>query len=98
MAFEITIRHQEIGDAIKAQAAEKAARLDEKFPDIEFIHAVLDKDGPFFTVMVAAQGGHGNTAEASGKKNNVLEALQDAFDKTEAQLRKNAQRMRESRK
>ncbi len=97
MAIEITIRHQEIGDAIKTQAAEKAARLDEKFPGIEFIRAVLDKDGPFFTVAVAVQGSD-STVEGSGKKPGVMEALQDAFDKAEAQLRKNAQKIREIRK
>ena len=98
MAVEITIRHLEINDAVKTQAREKAERLAEKFPEIEFVHAVLDKDGPFFTVMVAVQGGRNNTAESTGKKPDLLEALQDAFDKTETQLRKNAQRSRESRK
>ena len=98
MAVEITVRNPGIGDAVKAQAHEKADRLAEKFPDIEFVHAVLDKDGPFFTVMVAVQGGNKHKVEASAKKDNVLEALQDAFDKSEAQLRKNTQRSRETRK
>jgi len=98
MAVEITIRHLEIGDAVKAQAREKADRLVEKFPDVEFVHAVLEKDGPFFSVMIAVQGGNNNKVESSAKRDNVIEALQDAFDKSEAQLRKNAQRSRESRK
>ena len=98
MAIEITVRHFEIGDSVKAQAREKAERLGEKFPDIEFVHAVLDKDGPFFTVMVAVRGGNKSKVESSAKKDNVIEAMQDAFDKSEAQLRKNAQRSRETRK
>ena len=98
MAIEITVRNIEIGDTIKAQAREKAERLVEKFPDIEFVHAVLEKDGPFFSVAVAVQGGNNHKVEASAQKDNVIEALQDAFEKTEAQLRKNAQRSRETRK
>lgn len=98
MAIEITVRHLEIGDAIKAQAHEKAERLAEKFPNIEHIHTVLDKDGPFFTAAVDIQRGHSGKVEASGKTNGVIEALQDAFEKAEAQLRKSEQRMRESRK
>ena len=95
MSIEITVRHLEIGDAVKAEAQEKAERLIEKFNDIEFIHIVLDKDGPFFAVTVAAQGGHNHKIESSGKEPGVREALQDAFEKTETQLRKNTQRMRE---
>ena len=51
MPIEITTRHVEIDETIKTMTREKAERLTEKFPDIEFIHAVLDKDGPFFTAI-----------------------------------------------
>ena len=97
MPIEITTRHVEIDETIKTMTREKAERLTEKFPDIEFIHAVLDKDGPFFTAMIAVQGGHNGKTEGTGSKPGIIEAVQDAFEKAEAQLRKNEQRKRESR-
>ena len=98
MSIEVTIRHLEIGDAVKTQAHDKAAKLTEKFPDIEHVHVTIDKDGPFASAALAIQGGHGAKVEAESKKPAVLEAIQDAFDKAEAQLRKNAERRSEAKK
>jgi ribosomal subunit interface protein len=98
MSIEITTRHLETGDAIKTQAREKAAKLAEKFPEIEHIHVVLDKDGPFDTAEISVQGGRGATVEAAAKKSAVLDAIQDAFDKAESQLRKHAERRSEAKK
>ena len=49
MSIEVTVRHLEISSTLQAYAHDKASRLIEKFPPIEFVRVVLEKDGPFFT-------------------------------------------------
>ena len=97
MPVEVTVRHLNISDVLQKYAQEKADKLIEKFPAIEFVKIVLDMDGPFYTVGVAVQGGHRTTVESLHKDADMMAAINAAFDKAEAQLRKNAQRRHEVR-
>ena len=97
MPVEVTVRHLNISDTLQKYAQEKSSKLIEKFPAIEFVKVVLDMDGPFYTVAVSVQGGHGATVESNHKDSDMMAAINAAFDKAEAQLRKNAQRRNEVR-
>lgn len=97
MPIEVTVRHLNISETLQTYAQEKSAKLIEKFPAIEFVKVVLDMDGPFYTVVIAVQGGHRTSVDSTGKDPDMPAAINAAFDKAEAQLRKNAQRSHEVR-
>jgi len=97
MSIEVTVRHLDISDTLHQFAHDKSEKLIEKFPVIEFVRVVLDKDGPFYTAAIAIQGGHNSTVESNDKEADMMAAITAAFDKAEAQLRKHAQRRQEVR-
>lgn len=97
MAIEITVRHLEISNTLQTYAHDKATRLIEKFPPIEFVRVVLEKDGPFFTVAISIQGGQRSTVESNHKDADMIATINAAFDKAEAQLRKNSERRQDVR-
>ena len=97
MPVEVTVRHLNISDTLQKYAQEKSDKLIEKFDAIEFVKVVLDMDGPFYTVSVSVQGGRGADVESNHKDSDMTAAINAAFDKAEAQLRKNAQRRHEVR-
>ena len=97
MAIEVTVRHLDISDTLQKFANDKAEKLSEKFPAIEFVRVVLDKDGPFCTATLAIQGGQKCTVDSTDKDADMTAAINAAFDKAEAQLRKNAQRRQDVR-
>lgn len=97
MAIEVTVRHLDISDTLQGYAREKSEKLSEKFPAIEFVKVVLDKDGPFYTVATQVQGGHGASVESTDKGTDMTAVINAAFEKAEVQLRKHAQRLNEVR-
>ncbi len=97
MPVEVTVRHLDISDILHNYAQDKASRLMEKFPPIEFVRVVLDKDGPFHTASIAIQGGQHSTVESIDKQAEMMPAINAAFDKAEAQLRKHAERRQDVR-
>ncbi len=97
MSIEVTVRHLDISDTLHKFAHDKSEKLIEKFPVIEFVRVVLDKDGPFYTASIAIQGGRHSTVESNDKEADMMAAINAAFDKAEAQLRKNAQRLQDVR-
>lgn len=97
MPIEVTVRHLNISETLQTYAHEKSAKLIEKFPAIEFVKVVLDMDGPFYTVVIAVQGGHHTSVDSTHKDADMPAAINAAFDKAEAQLRKNAQRSHDVR-
>jgi len=97
MSIEVTVRHLDISDTLQKFAHDKSEKLIEKFPAIEFVHVVLDKDGPFYTTSLSIQGGQKTTAESIDKDADMTAAINASFDKAEAQLRKNAQRRQDVR-
>lgn len=97
MSVEVTIRHLTVSEALQQYAQDKAAKLMEKFPPVEFTRVVLGKDGPHFTAAVSVQGGQRTTVESIDKGADIMAAINAAFDKAEAQLRKQAQRRQDIR-
>ncbi len=97
MSIEVTIRHLDISDTLQKFAHDKSVKLSEKFPAIEFVRVVLDKDGPFCMATLAIQGGQKSTVDSTDKDADMTAAINAAFDKAEAQLRKNAQRRQDVR-
>lgn len=97
MSVEVTVRHLKISETLQKYAQEKSEKLIEKFPAIEFVRVVLDMDGPFYTVSLAVQGGHRATVESNHQDSDMTATINAAFDKAEAQLRKNAQRRQDVR-
>lgn len=97
MSIEVTIRNLEISSTLQTYAHDKASRLNEKFPPIEFTRVVLGKDGPFFTVAISIQGGQRTNVESNHKSEDMIATINAAFDKAEAQLRKNSERRQDVR-
>ncbi|MGI5870177.1 MAG: HPF/RaiA family ribosome-associated protein [Kiritimatiellia bacterium] len=97
MQVEVTVRRLNLSDAVQRYAQDKGERLIEKFRAIEFVRVVLDEDGPFCVANISIQGGQGATAESNHKDPEIMAAINAAFDKAEAQLRKNTERRQDVR-
>lgn len=97
MSIEVTVRNLELSNTIQTYAHDKASRVIEKFPPIEFVRVVLEKDGPFFTVAISIQGGQRTNVDSNHKDADMIATINTAFDKAEAQLRKNAERRQDVR-
>lgn len=97
MSVEVTIRHMILSESLQQYAQDKAGKLKEKFPAIEFIRVVMDKDGSNYSVSLSIQGGQRATAESTDKGTDVMATVNAAFDKAEAQLRKNSQKRQDIR-
>lgn len=97
MSIEVTVRHLDISETLQAYAREKSEKLMGEFPSIEFVRVVLDRDGPFYTAGVFAQGGQRTTVESDDKNSDMTQAINGAFDKAQTILRKNAQKRQEVR-
>ena len=85
---EITARHVDITVDLQDYARDKAEGLEADFPRVEFVHVILDQQKHLFIAEVVVQGKNHIRIEASEKADNILAAVDKAFEKAERQLRK----------
>ena len=97
MAIEMTVRHAvHDNEAAKKQmrdfATERAMTIESTYPEVEWVHAVVDKDGSLFSVVVEVRGARQMNFEAEHKDIDVYTAIGSAFDKADVQLRKQSEK------
>ena len=97
MAIEMTVRpavneSDETKKQMRDFGAARAATLEEAYPDIEWVRAVIDKDGALFSVVVEVHGARQMSAQAEHKDIDVYTAIGSAFDKADVQLRKQSEK------
>ena len=97
MSIEVTVRHLDINESLQGYAREKANKLKGDFSAIEFVRVVLDKDGPFYTANIFVQGGQRTSVDGINKDADIIGAINGAFEKVEAMLRKNAKKLHNPR-
>ena len=89
MAIEVTIRHVDIGEGAKAHAHERAQKILDEFPTVENVHMILDGQRHEHIAEVVAQGKPHLRIEAkSASSAGILQAIDEAVEKAEKQLRK----------
>ena len=96
MAIELTIRHVNVPGSMKQHAWRKAEALLEEYPLIENVHVIIDHQRFCFIAEVVAQGKHARI-EASAKEEQVVPAVDGAFDRVDRQMRKVRTRMKAHR-
>jgi ribosomal subunit interface protein len=97
MSVEITVRHLDISETLQEFARDKANKLRQEFPPIEFVRIVLDKDGPFYTSETIVQGGRHMNAESKHRDGDMITAINAAVEKAQTQLRRQMQKLHEVR-
>ena len=98
MSTEITIRHIKLSVALQNAAQKKAEKLAADHPAVEHVRIVFDEEGHKYSVSLSVQGGQKTTVDASAKDPDAGAALNAAFDKAAAQLRRASKKRQEVRK
>ncbi|TFH15646.1 MAG: ribosome-associated translation inhibitor RaiA [Lentisphaerales bacterium] len=97
MAIEITARHVDITDHVKAHAQGKAETLRDAFPGIESIHVILDGEKYRQIAEVVVQGKNHLRVEASETSDDMIKSIDTAVDRTERQVLKAHEKIRDHR-
>lgn len=93
MPIEITARHLDIAQSLQEYARSKAERLIEEFPKTEFVHVVLDQVRHLFLAQVVLQHKGFTRLEADDTMEDMIAAIDSAFDKSVRQLRKHREKL-----
>lgn len=97
MAIEVTARHMDIGVDTQEYAREKAEKLMQEFPGVEFIHVILDNQKHIYSAELVVQGKNHTRIEAEDSSDDVIASLDTAVDRAERQLRKQKDKIQEHR-
>lgn len=97
MAIEITGRHIDITDAVKAHAQARAERLRNEFSTIENIHVILDGEKYRQIAEVVVQAKNHLRIEASETSDDMIKSIDTAMGRTERQLLKAHEKIRDHR-
>lgn len=97
MGIEITVRHIGISGDGRGYAQSKAEEIMREFPNVENVHVIIDGHGHRKLSEVVVQGKPHVRVEASGAADEVIPAVDLAFDKTTRQLRKAINKVQEHR-
>jgi putative sigma-54 modulation protein len=93
MAIEITARHLTINTEQQTFARDKAELLMAEFPKIEHVHVILDVQRHQFTAEFVVQ--HKALAKVEAKEvcDDLVAAIDMAYEKVEKQLRKHREKV-----
>ncbi len=97
MAIEVTVRHTVLSDEAKQHAQEKAEAIEDRFPRVEHVHVILDKQRHQQIAEVVIQGKNHLRVEASVPEDSMRRAIDHAFEKVERQLDKAREKIQEHR-
>lgn len=97
MAIEVTVRHTVVSDEAKQHAYDKAGAIEDRFPRVEHVHVILDKQRHQRIVEVVVQGKNHLRVEATVSADAMRKATDMAFDKVERQLNKARKKIQDHR-
>lgn len=88
MGIEITGRHIDITEAMKAYAREKLERLAAEFPKVHSVHVILDVEKYRHIAEVIVHTKRHGQMDASETSSDLYVSIDGAVEKIEKQLRK----------
>jgi putative sigma-54 modulation protein len=98
LLFNITGRHVDITDAVRAHAQEKASKLPRFYNSINQVEVLIDgNDGPNVSVEVIARAEHSNVFVVTERGTDVYTCIDLAIHKLERQLRRKKERQRDNK-
>lgn len=87
MTIDITSRHADISDMLKAHVHAKLAAVLEAYPAVEYAHVILDAQKFRHIVEVVVQGRHHLRIEAKEESDDMYASVDKVADKVDRQLR-----------
>ena len=97
MAIEVTVRHTVLPDEAKEHAQERAVAIEDRYPGVEHIHVILDKQRHQYIAEAVIQGKNHLRFEASVPADTIRRAIDLAFEKVETQLHKAREKIQDHR-
>ncbi len=97
MPIQVFAHHVHLSDETRQRVIEKAEHIRRIFDGVLTVHVTLDAEKERRLVEIVASVSHGAPAIARATTQNLTEAIELAFDKVEAQLRKHKDRIRDRR-
>lgn len=93
MAIEVTVRHQDASPGTKEYALARAKKIVERFPKLENVRVVIDKQRSLYSADIIAQM-KGQTAVGGTEfAQNIRSAIDMSSARVENQLRKNRKKI-----
>lgn len=94
MQVEVTAKHGELPEDVRAYAEDKAQRLSRYFDRLQAVQVVVSQEGAHRAVEMIATTDHKDRFVAEVTHEDVLAAMDLAIDKLERQLRKHKEKLR----
>ncbi|MBI2437363.1 MAG: ribosome-associated translation inhibitor RaiA [Lentisphaerae bacterium] len=88
MTINITSRHADISDTLKAHAQAKLTTVLTAYPQVEYAHVIMDIQKFRQIVEVAVQGRHHLRVEAREESDDMYASIDKVVDKLDRQLRR----------
>jgi putative sigma-54 modulation protein len=95
--IQVFAHHMHLSDDTRQRVVEKAEHIRRIFDGILTVHVTLDAEKERRLVEVVTNVSHGAPVVARATTQNLNEAIELAFDKAEAQLRKHKDKIRDRR-
>jgi len=95
--IQVFANHMHLGDEARQRVVEKAEHIRRIFDGVLTVHVTLDAEKERRVAEIVANVSHGAPVVARVTTQNLNEAVDLAFDKVEAQLRKHKDRIRDRR-
>ena len=97
MPIQVFAHHMELSDDTRQRVTEKAQHIRRIFDGVVTVHVTLGVEKERRFVEIVANVSHGSPVVARVTTQNLQEAIELAFDKVEAQLRKHKEKVRDHR-
>lgn len=88
MSIEVTIRHLDTDESLKAYAESRAEKLIEQFPKVESVHVIIDVQRHLYEAEFVVQQKGLTAVGAKEHASNVRAVVDTAAARAEKQLRK----------
>lgn len=97
MPIQVFAHHMELSEETRERVRAKAEHIRRIFDGVLTVHVTLDQEKERRMVEIVAKVSHGAPVVARVTTQNLNEAIELAFDKVEAQLRKHKDKIRDRR-
>lgn len=97
MPIQVFAHHMQLAEETRQRVVEKAEHLRRIFDGVLTVHVTLDAEKERRVAEIVSNISHGAPVVARVTTQNLNEAIDLAFDKVEAQLRKHKDRIRDRR-
>lgn len=88
MIINVTARHVDISDAMKAHVTTKLSSVLDRYPQIEHAHVILDIEKFRHMIEVVIQAKKHQRIEAKDESNDMYTSIDRVADKLDRQLRR----------